>query len=105
VHRTPRPFTSRFGLPPGRTACRFAEAEGGCVGSGGLRDGLQESCGSLAQWLAARRPCLECEALATCGGCLATGDGAPCHPAARALVERIALAGAAIATEIGPRGR
>jgi radical SAM protein with 4Fe4S-binding SPASM domain len=102
VSGKPRPLTSRYGHPPGRIDVAVGPV-GDDPAAAALRAGLEESGASLAAWLAARRPCLECELLPICGACMARGDGSSCHPTALEIARQLARAGAEIASTIGPR--
>jgi radical SAM protein with 4Fe4S-binding SPASM domain len=91
MHGRPSSYVTRWGMHPGRFRLVPAHTEPPEGGEGArilaeLRDAQYAS---LAAWLGARRPCLECELRDVCGGCLARGDTRPCHPWALRMVRRM----------------
>ena len=89
MHERHSPFLTRWGLRPGNFEVAGERNTADAAAALILGEVVEESRQSLAGWLADRRPCLECDHRRICGGCLAAGDGKPCHPIAHQSVTRL----------------
>ena len=94
VRQSPPVFMNWLGMKPGtfHASDRCLEEEAPPM-AGRLLKWLEAEAQPLGAWLEVRKPCTDCPSVAACGASMVRGDGDPCHPKARALVERISSVG------------